>query len=272
MFVRTIPVLTFFVGMLFGSGLLWFFHSGDPGGVNCQPELIVDGTDTFIQPVVSDSKDQKKLDSVLSQQIERYNLPISNDIGYGGLMDKIEKLPPDFLKRQLGYLFDSKYVDGIADPRAFSKQLVDIILDNENPGIPQDVSLTFSRSPVPGVDTLSYQASIGTTETIFAHIHSAGSVGHVMAKWINMGSGEILGLKKIHLESGEDQYVWLKPSSGWKPGEIAVNLYSMKNDMASLGGGRFYISSVESQDSEQADDHVMNELINSGQAIPRKNY
>ena len=263
-------MLTFFIGALFGSGVLWFFHSSDSRDINCQPEMLVDDAGGFSQQPVSDSEHQKKLDSALSQQLERYNLPISNDIGYGGLMEKIDRLPPEFIKRQLGFLFDSKYVDGIEDPHAFSKQLVDIILDNETPGIPQDISLTFSRSPIPGIDTLPYQASIGSTDTVFAHIHSAEPVGDVMAKWVSMSSGEVLGLKKIHLGSGEDQYVWLKPSSGWKPGEVAVNLYSMKHNMASLGGGRFNISSIKKQDSEPAEDHVMNELINSGQAVPRK--
>ena len=218
----------------------------------------------------SEIKDLENLNARLAEQIEHMELPISPSVDYPELVNKIDNLPLPLINEQVGKLFDNYALQQVNDTRAFAKRLLEVTLtDQEENSIEMDI--TFSTSTQAGVRPLSDRASVAKFESIFGHIRTSSQLNeNVVVKWQNLGTGEILALTNQSLNAnGREQYIWARPKKGWQAGSYKASIYSMDDHVTPLGSGIFTIVTViDNQAERNSDNKVMQELINSGQAVP----
>lgn len=215
----------------------------------------------------------KGLNDALSTQIARLNLPIAS-MTYPELIDKIDQLPDSFISDKLAYFIDKDAIADIEDVRAFSKRLIDVALaEGEDSGQTGSAVITFSTSPVFGNQLISQSASVHKFDTIFAHIESSGRLDQAIVKWQELNSGEILLFKNHSLDpENPSKYIFLRPRSGWKSGSYRVSLHTMDDQVNPISGNSYSIATVvgEDSDSSSANNNVIQELIATGQAVPKQ--
>jgi hypothetical protein len=217
----------------------------------------------------SEIDDLQSKNSNLAKQIEQMDLPVSPSMEYPELIAKIDDLPLPLINEQLDKLFDNYALKRINNPRGFAKRLIDVALtDQEESTI--ELNITFSTSPLAGVRPLSESTSITKDDTVFAHITTSASLDEtVIVKWRDLRTGEILSLTNQAMNTnGREQYVWMRPKKGWQPGRYGVSVYSMDDQVSPLGSAAFNLVAV-SDPQPGGDSRVMQELISSGQALPK---
>jgi len=215
----------------------------------------------------------KGLNDALSRQIERLNLPIAT-MTYPELINKIDHLPDSFISDKLGYFIDEDAIADIEDVRAFSKRLIDVALaEGEDSGQNGSAIITFSTSPVYGNRPISQDASVHRFDTIFAHIQSSGQLDDAIVKWQELSTGEILLFKSHSLDPNDpSKYIFLRPRTGWKSGSYRVTLHTMDDQVNPISGNSYNIATVVGEDSESnnGNNSVIQDLIASGQAVPKQ--
>ncbi len=202
-------------------------------------------------------------DNLNENTLVRYG---SEVIKASDISSKIDLLPDEIIKSKLSVFFGSDFIEDINDIKTFSKRLLEVSLDNKN--INDSLTpLFFSSSPIPGIRLLSSNIVLSENKTIFAHIDNSTRLGNVIAKWFNPNTGEIFHFKKYIIENEPSQFVWFKPNK-WAAGTYQVNLYSNDENMTLLASNRIVISDITR--SENIDNSILDDLINSGQAITKQ--
>lgn len=187
------------------------------------------------------------------------------------LRDKISKLSEESIREKLLYAFSKEGVDEIKDMHKFANRLTDVALGNEEDHSDSyTAQIHFTTSPIPDSGYFASNTAVGQFDIVFAHIQATGPLGKVVVKWINQTTGEVLLLSNRTLNSaGFPQYVQLTPANGWIPAAYQVSIYSMDDKMTPYGSGNYTISNVVENDQTQARERVIEDLINSGQAVPK---
>jgi hypothetical protein len=217
----------------------------------------------------------QRLNSSLSRQIEQMDLPLPTSTTYPELLHKIDRLPASFINQQLTSYFGEEYVSRIEDPYEFSKQVVEMVLDDQSDEIPDgSVSIEFSQSPISGVRQLSQTVELDQYDTVFAHVTATQDVANCIAKWQHVNTGEVLLLRQLDLKATRSsQYVWVKPSLGWQPGSYALTIHDMDNDKQLIASSSLQVANVLTDrangEQNKADNDVIQDLLLSGQATPK---
>lgn len=216
-------------------------------------------------------RDLERLNAALTAQLERLNLSFLSSLTYEGMVQKIDSMPERSIRDKLGHLFAEKALGDIGDIREFSKRALDVALDDR----PEDngalsASIVFSTSPMRGVQTIAATATIGRHDAVFAHIDSDTLIGTAVVKWQNTGTGEILVFGDQFLGgSSGNQYVATKPPGGWAPGSYRVSLFSMDEKMIPFASNSYSLASILENDVADAQQRLINELVQTGQAVPK---
>jgi hypothetical protein len=220
----------------------------------------------------SEIKDLENLNVRLAEQIKHMELPISPSVDYPELVTKIDNLPLPLVNEQIGKLFDEYALQQVNDTRAFAKRLLEVALKDQEENS-MEIDISFSTSTLAGVRPLGDRASVAKSDSIFGHISASGRLNeNVVVKWQNLGTGEILSLTNQSLNTnGREQYIWARPKKGWQVGRYKASIYSMDDHVTPLGSGLFTIVAIsDAQTDRSSDDKVLQELINSGQAVPKQ--
>lgn len=207
----------------------------------------------------------------LDQQDRSRNIPIS----YPALTRQLDSLPDFILNKQLSYLFGDDFVDGIDNPKEFSKNLLDAALDSSSDANndSSSVRVSFSESVFPTTKPIGFDSQVGMYDVIFAHLDADQGVNKVMVKWMNVSNGEVLMFSQATIASGQPgQFVSLKPNQGWRNGTYRVAVYSADSGVQLLGANSYRITSVINDGTQTADGpnyNVIQELVATGQAKPK---
>lgn len=253
--------------------------------------------DTAADPVVSDDLDELKLalqklrarlghaekenkkllvvNENLSQRLDQLEHSRNIPISYPALTRQLDSIPDFILNKQLSYLFGDEFVDGIDNPKEFSKHLLDAALDsgsdvnNDTPS----VRVSFSESVFPTTKPIGFDSQVGIYDVIFAHFDADQGLSKVLVKWMNVSNGEVLMFSQASIRGGQpNQFVSLKPAQGWRNGTYRVSVYSADNSVHLLGSNSYRITSVINDGTQTADGsnyEVIQELLATGQARPK---
>lgn len=217
----------------------------------------------------------REQNDLLIAQIGAMNLPVAHGESYSALMERIDGLPTPVLRQQLVRVFDEESIEGIRDVRAFSKRLMDVVLD-ANPAedeAPVTATVQFSLSAIFGNRPLPPGASIGRYDTVFAHVTAPAALGPVVVKWQHADSGELLELNDYVLSGvAGSSFVAHRPSGGWRPGRYRVEVHALNDAVAALGGNEFALAQVTGDEAppEGPNRQYIQELIEAGQAVPKR--
>lgn len=206
---------------------------------------------------------------------ESPNLPLARPSAYAGLLEKLDTLPLSLIESQLEKYLGGDALTQIDDKRAFAKRLLEVALEDQEPPEEEDGPLSFdiqfSRSPMYGKQMISQDIAVSKFEPLFAHIVTADDLGEVILKWQDVGSGEILTFKKVHIGPGSQTYLSAVPMDGWQESVYRVSLNSMDASVDLMGASAYSIAEVygEAEDSRGPNTEIINDLISMGQAVPK---
>ena len=218
------------------------------------------------------------MDLSLAQLAEQYNLPVPVATTYTGVMDIIDTLPAEFIKQQLSYLADDKYIADIDNPNEFAKSLLKVALSREQvEDFSGAMNVVFSYSPVKGWRELADDIALEKFDTLYAHISPTRDIAHAVVKWQHIESGEILQFIPLTLNlQGQSQYVVFRPGNGWYEGFYQVTIHDMDNERRVLAANSFRVSTVIQAENKQnatgPDKDILQDLILTGRAFPRANH
>lgn len=249
-----------------------------PAQALSKPPLVVDQqqAEELAQLAEQLSDANKKIDklqrmnSSLSRQIGHMDLPIPASTTYPELLNKIDMLPVELINKELENFFGEEYTASIEDPYAFSKQVVEVVLeDQEDSASSGSANIEFSFSPVSGLRYISQPVEIDQHDTVYAHLEATENFDNCIVKWQHVESGEVLLLKQMSLRAGDQsRYVWVMPSHGWAIGSYRLTLHDMDNDKQLVGSSSMVVANVIAGPVKPNED-VIQDLILSGQAIPK---
>ena len=121
---------------------------------------------------------------------------------------------------------------------------------------------------------IGQSAEVGKLETILAYIIASGELGKIIVKWQNSDTGKILSIKNFtHNPNINEEYAWFKSGKGWQTGHYQVSVFTMDDQVTPIGGNSYSIALVTGTENKNrgANDSIIQDLISSGQAIPKRN-
>lgn len=288
---RFLPILLALV--IFGAGFYggYRYHDSEivaanPAGASAPAGIAPASQDPDI--VISD--EQKRLrdkllrasreitdlearNQALARQIEQMDLPLPSSTTYAELLQRVERLPASLVNQQLKLIFDEEYLENVEDPNEFAKELIEVALSEEEPEAEVQVQVEFALSPVRGVRQFSSLQQLDRNDSIFAHFTSSMVLNNLIVRWQHRNTGEILQFGPLRLSDGRSNYLAMKPQNGWRTGQYQVSVFNFDDARRQIGAGSYQIASITS-DSEQANDSqadqdVIEDLISTGQALPK---
>ena len=240
--------------------------------INIEATLQLENALSIAQRKISDLKD---INQSLSRQIEKMNLTKYSQTTYSELLAKIDRLPSPLIHKWLARLFDEEYLSTVENLHGFSREIAEIALTNDKDEQSIGaVSIRFSHSPINEIRLLNDTIEIDQFDTLYAHILPTQDMDNCIIKWQHSNTGEILLFKHLALNTkNQAQYVWIKPSNGWRTGNYLVTIHDMDNSKQLVGLNTLHISSVREYESDNneitPDLDVIQDYIMTGEAVPK---